>query len=1350
MHASFAEYDQDGWEVSTRLSPIAIAEAYRIYSHYADFRSPNGMLEQLVDNHDWAGVVDSVHTYGTPGVNASDKTGVDTLNATLRKVSTAELAVLYDHLEYAGGNLELQQDSRHPFAFAARSRAQVHQEARYTEFQAVSAVSSKAREAYIASLDTNKAAELHSKLASQIREALSTLPPPEGVHTTVTASQLQTYDTLREVGYGWYYETVDDIRNMLVNDAKSALEGASEAKAAEAVETLAIIDGQYVAHYLQSDTIPSGVDRRQLVDALARHDSELLIHLTHEGTTAVEEAARNLPSLIYHQPAEALNLVIAVPELSSAETIDAIGAQLSLNQLYQAAQRSETWNTALRTSPAIRAHVEHHIAKELTGTEDGPLGALRILSRYSTFPGVEHMVATQKHDLLTQLVSKHSLTSMEDEGGVTSLHAKAIATKIPELNLLPEKDLYYLSVLTYLQKDISDDELFEVGDRVFSLRHVSTPAEQTVLAKSILERVKPFPRNANEEYSLLDAADAITFLLPPDSEPDEETKSRLTELGYKLLAIDTSVENPDYAIQATVASLLNRSKDKELAVLLAERLSGENTTLLLDTTYFNDTKYVGWMMLLTPSERASLLRHCENPAMAILRAHDLLSDEPAERTAVIGDIVRKHPELRSFAAPAGIATWQRLSDLQAYPTIPSEKITMAPILRLERTFGEAAVRTIMKDIALDHLTGPHAEKLMSVLQFSLARNNALDAQFSIKFALKLLQQGCDADLIIDTIQTMPQHLADHTDSFYLDYTPYSIGDNATPEDSQKHGYKSAKTRKREKDIAAYNEEALLRLQHHTTGMTRDDIHESLRAFPKVKYGSENSHMSDIVQLGYFGPKFHTFHKNRHAILELLAQESVVDDSLDVTDILESDDIATTLSVLHRNASELSTSAPPWERQATIAADLIVQANLQGGTHSREDLYVPTAAGPQKFSEVDSDTYRAATARTLERALDIPTSVRRQTSARNMQTADYINRGGPAFTLPPGTLLHETTAVGKILATANLAGELTGTLSLDSDSYPGFVDTLKIDATWGETTTGNFAMHPNRYGLNKSSVLVYFPDQHIDAQPTNSLHAGHHLTFAGIPNTALGLILHYNEDPESLQEITDTQIEAGLYVPVVDKDGKLLFSADEYQERSRALKRFAKLNDLVEANYIYEPELYENADPGGIGSIAAHMEHSVRNAETMLAETDVSSELRTIVRAAMKLHDTGKLDAAAQEYSNVVAARKYLAQVDDIGTETKRKVLLLIRNDELLGEVLKSFDPNDENYRESGILPRRTRAKLDQFNRVFSDEALRTAALVVYQADVAAKRAEAWEEWELDQKLAALGLPNYHSALRRPT
>jgi hypothetical protein len=373
---------------------------------------------------------------------------------------------------------------------------------------------------------------------------------------------------------------------------------------------------------------------------------------------------------------------------------------------------------------------------------------------------------------------------------------------------------------------------------------------------------------------------------------------------------------------------------------------------------------------------------------------------------------------------------------------------------------------------------------------------------------------------------------------------------------------------------------------------------------------------------------------------------------------------------------------------------------------------------------------------------VPIEERNHATTHNIERARLIEQLGDAFVIPKGSFIHETHEYeGVLRGSANLAGEHLGVRKLNTDSYPGFVDLIKTDDEWGNVEIGSYATHRLRYG--SGSALVYLPEANLTTQPEpSSGYHGHHLAFGGIANTKLGFIIDFTDDKDHIEAARQAQVEAGLYIPLVDQAGNLLFTPEDYQERFEVLKQYQSLPDLVKTD-IYSAALYETPDPGGVGSIAEHMERSVAIARDLVNQAALDDNTANIVLAAMKLHDVGKTSDIAQEISNVAAAREVLRHVDELTSEDRRRVLLLIRHDELLGEILKSFELDSPGV-QAGTLPRYTQQKLDQFNRVFESDALRRAAIVVYQADVAAKRPEAWAEWQISDKLAHIGLPVYQS------
>ena len=172
------------------------------------------------------------------------------------------------------------------------------------------------------------------------------------------------------------------------------------------------------------------------------------------------------------------------------------------------------------------------------------------------------------------------------------------------------------------------------------------------------------------------------------------------------------------------------------------------------------------------------------------------------------------------------------------------------------------------------------------------------------------------------------------------------------------------------------------------------------------------------------------------------------------------------------------------------------------------------------------------------------------------------------------------------------------------------------------------------------------------------------------------------------------------------------SPEEFDEITSNIVIFQELEDLIDSDDVFsELALIKNTD--GKNSILEHC-NDVRERATQIAnELGLDEESVLLTRAAAKLHDVGKEQEGAQEISNVFEAEKYLDMVIGIDIETKKKILLLVRNDELLGEILKEYSYEEKNFRTS-----RGNEKWAQFNSIFAtNEQLKKAMVALYLADV---------------------------------
>lgn len=193
--------------------------------------------------------------------------------------------------------------------------------------------------------------------------------------------------------------------------------------------------------------------------------------------------------------------------------------------------------------------------------------------------------------------------------------------------------------------------------------------------------------------------------------------------------------------------------------------------------------------------------------------------------------------------------------------------------------------------------------------------------------------------------------------------------------------------------------------------------------------------------------------------------------------------------------------------------------------------------------------------------------------------------------------------------------------------------------------------------------------------------------------------------------------------------------------AREPKVFASLDELVASDAVYSHAYQTTLDSDNRQMLSVHMNRAARRALQLAKAVGLAPELQQVLCVAGKLHDLGKLDEGPQEETNVSAARAQLARVADLDPDTTRQVLLLIRYDELLGEILKGCDCSS--------LTEFAQVKRDQLGRIFGGTpALERALVVLYLADIQSKGVDLFTKWNIGPKLEFLGYGDIVTEARR--
>lgn len=530
--------------------------------------------------------------------------------------------------------------------------------------------------------------------------------------------------------------------------------------------------------------------------------------------------------------------------------------------------------------------------------------------------------------------------------------------------------------------------------------------------------------------------------------------------------------------------------------------------------------------------------------------------------------------------------------------------------------------------------------------------------------------------------------------------------------------------------------ALIKWQSLTTGMTIAQIKElaeTMKPYTEPSglwVSSPYKGIEYLVNQGIWGEPLMVLYKNRKAFTEAMA-EGVVTEKVGLSDIIDTDDIEASIRLVSSNASSLGTTDPTWERLVVLAVDQAIakssMAVLIDGELKDKD--------PEIVRRLRENIYG-----NLERVFSVSLEEKEQASSRNNETLVALMEAGE-INIPVGAVTHatRTKSLPLIVSSGNLAGECIGKVDKKTDSFPGYVDVQEVDDSWGKMAATSILKSPEVWGSSEA-LIVYFPgvlsEKRENAEPFSG-HKGHRLIAGGIPSVEASLIILHEPTEEQVDKIVITCVINNIFIPLISsKDGKLLFSYAEFLRRKEELKRFDNLEEMVGSSEVYSVELQETRNTNPVYTVAEHMEKVVGYATELNSGSPLDEETSLVLLAAAKLHDTGKLDPSSQELSNVSAAAEILDFVIDVTSEQKRKILLLIRNDELLGEVLKGVIINPDG---SHIMTNYAKNKLAQFERIFKDEQLRSALVLLYKADVKGIGGNEYKEWQIEDKLKILGI-----------
>lgn len=1124
------------------------------------------------------------------------------------------------------------------------------------------------------------------------------------------------------------------------------------------LDQLAQIDGQYIAGFIRSEN-QFGLEKSDMIKLLTRHDPEQVVHLAQEKIISHEEIIESLASTPV-SPEIVAKLSVAAPEIVDDNIITALASQLRLPDLYQLALDSKHWRNALHHNTSLQIGLQAQL-DTLLADQEGPVDKINALARFAAFKPVEPYIATRKEELFKELMGQTA--NREDVFGSPNMLYTASKSTIEETGIpgLSAVDQLQVRIRKLLNNDASRVnpivflETFESD--IYQLKNNVSPSEKTKIVEAIIEWRKGIPTNPDIQKDATLDADTLSLASDLLSTATDLPSSQEASLYTDVLTmahryIDTRIAENNEASgdgifdNGMLTAIATITKDQELIAKIIKHLSPESidTTMQLALGKSDGQKALGWLQEVDIASRQAFLMRSLNPITASFVVDRAFPEDKHAQHETLETLA-----IKTNLLPVQIDQLQLLFKNVDHPDLPSTPEEAQLLLTLYHQLGLQSARMVLDKLPLYKFRGPHQETMAWTVIQGMRSGNVLLARFSLEHA-ELISSDPKNSEQWKNIQAASQSYI--TTLAETSARPEYLDDmSLLMRRGRADTTKTGKTIDRfDEHYEVYQNTMLRTWQSNITGMTNDQIDTALSSLTEHFVGSFHFTaksgalvtLADLAHQGFLGKPLLEYMRHEKIIHEIMSSDAVVGESLKITDILSSANIPQTIEVLHHSAAELSSSRTEAERYAHIASYIVMENLLEEGGDERGSVLVPTPSGAVALSTITREDYEAYATNTLTEVLETPIIERNQARERNFRRAQLIQEEGSNFVIPQGSLIHETMDYDAILGSANLAGEHRGVSNLNTDSYPGFVDLIKTDGSWGQLTLGAYSEHPRRYTTTPGSALIYFPDANLTTQPeTTSSHPGHHLAFAGINNTKLGLVIDLSDDEQRHEAARQAQVETGLYVPLVSRTGELLLTPEEFQERHDKLKQYRSIEDLVNAAGVYNTSLHNTPDPGGVGSIADHMERSVRITRDFIQQSELPDTTAKLVLAAMKLHDVGKTQEGAQEITNVAAARDILHQVDELTREEKRRILLLIRHDELLGEVLQNFELDTPSL-QFGALPRYAQSKLDQFKRVFVDEDMRKAAIIAYQADVRAKHPSAWLEWQITDKLAAIGLPIY--------
>lgn len=1100
--------------------------------------------------------------------------------------------------------------------------------------------------------------------------------------------------------------------------------------------------GYLMAEPLLNGELETAQERIELLKKVIQADVLLLPHIVYDGFATNEEARAAL-ELAGTGPYAQAKLSLKMPDLFGAEQKMELASTLTLAQIAQIQQYDAAWFGGLKLDDMIAQKLEGMLTEAAL-----PLERLWVLNRFNYAFGNTHPYAAIRQralaDYLAEMRDADDPVLVAIRSGKFDQLNGSVDSIIRNSSSL--KDLPYLdacSLIHLADNEESDEYSDKVSDVSVVLRRQLPYAQLVAQCGAVIGTSNELDEKKVDEIDgLLQAISKHPEASAHDIMANAPNFARFLEEMKRQLATNFDDNDPMFCnANRCAAMLIDAVEDPELRALIISRCSDWSLSALIGSVYGGSVLDRKFLQGLTAEEAVSLMEKTDDGARRALIAYLAGAKGGNGRSDILKLAEEKGVDI------ANLQVTSRVAGVVVGPNAPewrrecAGELTEQKVVLIDwiiHNYGPEIAVKMYEFLGLgfsDEQAGPSPHYLKLCGEVMGGENDQL-TEF-VKSLRPLMHSMTEAEAVM--IRGLHQRFVDEGRADCN--TPAMWSTKALAEAKRKLGPSQYAKLERQRDAfsAAYSNTMRAWTMSAVSGVPEHEIDGLVKEYKQFTGYAKDG----IPAFGYLSPRtVLTFKRYLPRLRALSASDLVVGQTLPVDAIMTSGDIDSTLTILEQSVAEFSSDLPRSKRYAKIAAKLMIESNSidvreDDDAHGVVRLHDGTLK-PLKY--MIKEEYMRAAEESLEVALNVATVERVAAMRRNMAVANELIDNGEIYHIPNHFLVHSTSRCVNILQTANMAGECLGVSSgLRTDSYPGFVDMHEVTGDYAPISAQEFI----DLSLFRGSVkIVYYPGQ---AEPENSPGdygaLPHQLAFTAIPNTQIACLIDTGENEGELEQIKIAEVEAGLYIPIVNREGRLVYSPQQFEKSLREAKPYHTLDDIAVTNTIFASELWEHNDPGGVSSIAGHMNDVADAVRRMTEKLGISPERAIVAQVAAKLHDIGKIGDGSQEVSNVAAAGEVLRKVFDITPEQKREILMLIRNDELLGEVLKSFELGIDADAK-GTLPRYAQYKLDQFNSIYTTEEMRQLAICLYQADVFSKDPALWRDWRVPEKLEYLGMSVY--------